>query len=251
MIDARTLQHFLNIQGANPGLVEDGDFGPMSCAVGRTMLHDKLGLVTSGWTDGRSFVGVEQWFLNATAGFSLVVDGLTGPNTEAAIASYANTILVVPHVWPRQADVPAYFGAITHENQAYAQCPYPMFGDYARTIRVKQFECHEKVKASIERILRRTLAHYGLAGIRRLNLDIFSGCRVVRRITSGVGWSMHSWGIAVDIDAANNPFDAHRSRATMDNPDHAPFVSFWLAEGWTSLGMARDYDWMHFQAARL
>lgn len=248
MIDALTLQHFLNIQGVTPGLVEDGDFGDRSFAGSKSVLYDNGVQVTAAWTKGRIYVAVEQLFLNKTMKAGLIVDGLAGPATNAALDAYAASALVVRHVWPKQSGVPEYFGPISHANQSYAQLPYTMFGDYARTIKVTRFECHEKVRASVERIFRRALAHYGLAEIRRLNLDIFSGCRVVRRITSGVGWSMHSWGIAIDIDAAHNDFSWHRNKAVMDNPDRAFFVQCWLDEGWLSLGRERDYDWMHFQA---
>jgi hypothetical protein len=37
----------------------------------------------------------------------------------------------------------------------------------------------------------------------------------------------------------------------MAQPEYAPFLDLWEAEGFVSLGRARNFDWMHVQAARL
>jgi hypothetical protein len=104
----------------------------------------------------------------------------------------------------------------------------------------------------VQRILNAALDHYGATQLRKLNLDIFSGCKVVRRITGGTGWSMHSWGIAIDIDAAHNEFDEQDYEgAAFAKPVYKPWVDLWYAEGAINLGRERNYDWMHFQFARL
>jgi hypothetical protein len=204
------------------------------------------------WSNQRTLIALNQLFLNKTNNAKLVIDGIYGQKTADALYIYNTTILnVVKNYWPRQADVPSYFGEVG-ANQVFVTLPYLMYGDYERKIKVTQFSVHKKVAASVKRIFNQTLHHYGLQEIRRLNLDIFSGCLNVRRITGGSGWSMHSWGIGIDIDAAHNQFDQQASEgAAFAKPIYAPFVSFWEAEGWVSLGRARNYDWMHFQAARL
>jgi hypothetical protein len=53
------------------------------------------------------------------------------------------------------------------------------------------------------------------------------------------------------MDPDHNPLKAHRAQATLDNPDYDPFWRFVYDEGAISLGRERDYDWMHFQFARL
>ncbi|MCA1748660.1 MAG: M15 family metallopeptidase [Sphingomonadales bacterium] len=67
----------------------------------------------------------------------------------------------------------------------------------------------------------------------------------------GSSWSMHSWGIAIDFDPANNQLRWGRDRARMAKPAYAPFLNAWESEGWISLGRERNFDWMHVQAARL
>ena len=40
-------------------------------------------------------------------------------------------------------------------------------------------------------------------------------------------------------------------RPRLAQPDGETFWKLWEDEGWVSLGRARNYDWMHVQAARL
>lgn len=264
MIDPKTIQHFLNAAGGY-GLVEDGQFGAKSYTAGRDYLADRRYPAT--WPDGRTYIALEQLFLNATINAGLLVDGMDGANTAAARARYdALQVKPAPALappaapatprtsWPKQRDVPGFFGQDPRKAPtAYVTPPYQMYSDYRRqpAHRVSRFMCHSLVKAPITRILGGALEHYGPDQLRRLNLDIFSGCRVVRRITGGTGWSMHSWGIAVDIDAANNEFKDTWASGKMDGPEYKSFVDLWYAEGAINLGRERNYDPMHFQFARL
>jgi hypothetical protein len=67
----------------------------------------------------------------------------------------------------------------------------------------------------------------------------------------GDRWSMHSWGIAIDFDPTRNSLHADHTQARLAQPDCNEFWRIWEDEGWVSLGRARDFDWMHVQAARL
>ena len=67
----------------------------------------------------------------------------------------------------------------------------------------------------------------------------------------GTQYSMHSWGIAIDFDPERNQLNWGRDRARLAAADCVPFWDIWEAEGWVSLGRARNFDWMHVQAARL
>ena len=62
---------------------------------------------------------------------------------------------------------------------------------------------------------------------------------------------MHAWGIAIDWDADRNPLRATSKDAAMATPRYAKFLDLWEEEGWLSLGRARNFDWMHVQAATL
>jgi hypothetical protein len=62
---------------------------------------------------------------------------------------------------------------------------------------------------------------------------------------------MHAWSIAIDFDPARNQLSWSHTRARLAKPDAVKFWEFWESEGWVSLGRAKDYDWMHIQAARV
>jgi len=68
---------------------------------------------------------------------------------------------------------------------------------------------------------------------------------------SSTKWSIHSWGAAIDLDPNKNALKMTDKEATFAKPDYRDFWKIVESEGWVSLGRARNYDWMHFQAANL
>jgi hypothetical protein len=101
------------------------------------------------------------------------------------------------------------------------------------------------------RVFRNILAEYGEARIAELRLNLFGGCFNVRKMKGGNAMSMHSWGIAIDLDPERNALRMNRTQATFARPEYEPFWRIVEAEGLVSLGRVREFDWMHFQAARL
>lgn len=151
--------------------------------------------------------------------------------------------------WPKQdvASMNAFYGPVG-ENQTKLVLPYPMRLAWDPTKRINQITCHAKVSASLGRILSNILAHYGsVEKVAAARMDLFGGCLNVRKMRGGDSWSIHSWGVAIDIDPDHNQLKWGRDRASMPQEVIAVFES----EGWTSLGHSRNYDFMHFQAARL
>jgi len=87
-----------------------------------------------------------------------------------------------------------------------------------------------------------------LEKIKELRLDLFGGCLNVRKMRGGSSWSMHSWGIAVDLDPDKNQLTWGKDRASFAKSEYDPFWKIVADEGWTSLGKAENRDWMHFEA---
>jgi hypothetical protein len=79
----------------------------------------------------------------------------------------------------------------------------------------------------------------GLAG----ELHSFDGCFNIRRAKGFDGWSMHSYGLPIDLNAAENPFG--------QKPSFSPeFVRCFADAGWEWGGLwepASIRDGMHFQ----
>ena len=158
-----------------------------------------------------------------------------------------------PNGWPpqkSQSELERFYGLVG-QNQATIDAPYPHKLAWKKSTAVNQFSCHEKVHDSLERVLKRVLDHYGPEEIGRLGLDLWGGCLNVRQIRGGTRYSTHSWGIALDYDPAHNRLKWGRDRATFARPDYDMWWALWEEEGWVSLGRARNFDWMHVQAAKI
>lgn len=195
-----------------------------------------------------------------------IVDGLWGPNTENAYdelkADMNGTPKLAwrpdevkdanPNNWPSQDGeaLNKYYGKVG-ENQVLIELPYPMRLSYAMDTIVTRTRCHERVKDSLERVLRRVLDNYGMDKIKELGLDIFGGCLNVRKKRGGSTYSTHSWGIALDFDPDNNRLKWGRDKAHFARSEYELWWRCWEDEGWVSLGRRCNFDWMHVQAAKL
>lgn len=222
-------------------------------------------------------------------GFAVVVDGVIGPLTTSALKAFQKrhhlmvsglateqTIKAlrrsaggdepipardredpespaaagVRNVWPRQSGVKAFYGKVGAD-QVQIDLPWPMRLAWDTGQVVRRMTLHRKVAQSARRCLVRVGEVYDADRRRELGLDLFAGSLAVRRMRGGKNYSMHAWGIAIDFDSARNQLNWGRDRARLAQADCVPFWEIWEAEGWLSLGRARNFDWMHVQAARL
>jgi hypothetical protein len=190
----------------------------------------------------------------------LKADGIVGPLTKAALWPDAlperdsdPPERLVPRSaspWPRQGDVPAFFGA-TGGNQVMLELPFAMRLAWKKTTVVRRFSIHAKVHDSAVRAFARIAETYDAAKRREMGIDLFGGCLNVRKMRGGSRWSMHSWGIAIDFDPARNPLRGDIRKSRLMQPDADAFWRAWEDEGWVSLGRTAGFDAMHVQAARL
>lgn len=184
--------------------------------------------------------------LRASASVISAADKAVIPDrdTEATVAQPSNT------VWPRQSGVPAFYGAVG-TSQTQIAVPFDMWLAWDKSVRVRKITVHTKVAASAERVLQSVAGLYSAQERKTIGLDLFGGSLNVRKMRGGSAWSMHSWGIAIDFDPERNQLKWGRDKARLAQSDAVPFFLEWEKEGWISLGRARNFDWMHVQAARL
>ena len=116
---------------------------------------------------------------------------------------------------------------------------------------MRSTSCHMKVHDAAMRVFEKVLERYGKEEIHKLKLDVFDGCLNVRPMRGGQEYSMHSWGIAFDFAAAYNQLKWHKERALFGRKEYEGWFEAWESQGATSLGRARNFDWMHVQFARL
>lgn len=253
----------------------DGKITPKVYA-GITKLLNSYGIVTTGWTKGRLSVAAEQAVYRSMKLPTGPIDGFVGEDTRIARETYQarinlnwraekekqdevappkpipvkTTTKTPSSKWPRQSECTSFYGK-PGTNQVTLKLPYPMRVAWNRKQIVRSWSCHSKVHDNMERIFQRTLDHYGMEKIKELGLDLWGGTLNVRRMRGGSAWSMHSWGIAVDIDPDRNQLKWGRDRAMLAKPVYNKFWEFVYDEGAISLGKERNYDFMHLQFARL
>lgn len=153
--------------------------------------------------------------------------------------------------WPTEAECPKFYGP-KGENQTSIQLPYAMRLAWDKSVSLSKITCHEKVAASLGRIFAKLLSEYGYGRLHELGIDLFGGCLNVRlKRGSKSSWSIHSWGVAVDLDPDRNLLRETSRTARFARPEYLAMWRIIEAEGAVSLGRAKNYDWMHFQFARL
>jgi hypothetical protein len=81
-------------------------------------------------------------------------------------------------------------------------------------------------------------------GYAESELLTWDGCFNIRHMTGGVNWSLHSWGIAIDVNAFENGYGEE------------PVLSSGFVECFTDAGFDWGGDWktpdgMHFQLSKI
>lgn len=266
-MDLRDLQTALNARGWKPPLVVDGGWGTKTETAINALLAEAGAAGFTAWAPPRKELAAKQAVMKLSGIDAGKIDGLAGPQTQyalevwdarrrgdASVETWRDTapaaLSASAGAWPRQSDVPAFYGAVG-TRQVTIPLPYPMALAWDTSQTITRISLHEKVAPSAARALDRVLAHYGMAKIQDLGLDLFGGSLNVRKMRGGSSYSMHAWGIAIDFDPERNQLKWGRDRARLARPDAEAFWKIWEAEGWVSLGRAANYDWMHVQAARL
>jgi lysozyme family protein len=274
-ISDEDLQHGLKTAGVYSAGI-DGMFGEKSVAGMNAWLLKRSEEVSSGWqlwSVTRRKIALGQLLCKDRGIDTGRVDGLYGQQTRAAFEAFnllkagqplekwrdeinddaakAPPAPAVSTVWPRQSEVPAFFGSPCEPPMKRLELPFKMRIAWDLKKEITGFMIHEKAHDSAARVFDKIWNHYREAGIREIGADLFGGCYNCRKMKGGTSLSMHSWAIAIDFDPARNQLKWSNLHARLAKPDAVKIWEFWEEEGWLSLGGARDFDWMHVQAARL
>ncbi len=257
-IDNHAVQRALAAAGHYSGRI-DGDFGPASKAAARKFAASRAPGYHATWHDGRVRIAVEQAIMADATFYYSAIDGITGPATQVAVERWQDFItfqrpspkpdagVAAATIWPRQSEMLAFYGK-PGTNHERIMPPYQCFyGDQP----IKTITLNAKCADSGLRILDRVLAHYGKDQIAALGLDRYGGSYNNRRMRNGTQLSTHAFAAAWDWDPARNALRTPFHKSQFGKPEYAAFIDAHEAEGWISLGRARNMDSMHFQAVRL
>jgi peptidoglycan hydrolase-like protein with peptidoglycan-binding domain len=265
-MDLRTLQKALKAQNLYPGEV-DGDGGPLTIKAINALLAREKVTGWERWPPSRRELAAKQVICRLKSIDVGEIDGLMGPSTLQAFEEFAgrkvtreeveqqnaDTLLVRPPtrpIWPAQSRVTKFYGSVG-KNQTVIKPPWDMVLAWDLDTKVKTISLHEKVAASAKRAMEQIANSYTDAQLRELGLHLFGGSLNVRKMRGGKAFSMHSWGIAIDFDPMRNQLKWGRNQARLAKPDAKEFWEAWQKEGWVSLGLRKNYDWMHVQAAEV
>jgi len=174
-------------------------------------------------------------------------DGFWGPLSIAACKRHLRSLMPTPNPWPKSdtASIEAFYGERGNEDNLVSfDFPYPTY--YAGKI-VTRGRCHRKACDSLVRVLEDIGDRYGkIRGIMEEAED-YGGIYNNRPKRGSSSPSLHSWGIAIDLDPDDNAFrDSWPMRADM----LLEIMECFAREGWLSAGAFWGYDAMHFQATQ-
>lgn len=175
------------------------------------------------------------------------VDGFWGPESIKRCKAHLLKLMPSPHPWPKsdRASVEAFFGKPGDESQLVSfEFPYPTFYGGKQ---VTKSRCHRKVRDSLLRVLSSIGELHGSDRGVMEEAEDYGGIFNFRPKRGSSSLSLHSWGIAIDLDADDNTFrDSWPMRADMP----LEIMEAFAREGWLSAGAFWGYDAMHFQATR-
>ena len=254
----------------------DGERGPNTHAAVGEALDARTGDLSDdwrSWSDKRKAVALLQLLCTDQAIDAGTVDGWWGPQTEFAVEQLdtrrrtgalpppwrdVEPIDVNPHGFPDEshASLTDFYGP-HGEPDGYrpplrkVTCPWKLKIAWNMHRTRSHLWCHEAAADSLAEVLEKVHEHYGENEIEKLRLDLFGGDYHPRRKRGGVAWSTHSWGIAIDWDPGRNRLKWGRGHARLAEPEYEDWWRIWEAQGWTSLGRVRNFDWMHVQATKL
>lgn len=114
---------------------------------------------------------------------------------------------------------------------------------------VKSIRIHKLVADRLVAALQDIINHYG-EDIEKVapGACVYDGSYNFRNSRGSSSTSVHSWGLAIDFDAAKNTMKMAAPKARLSQDIYKPFFDILEYHGFNSLGRRGDYDWMHVQA---
>lgn len=149
------------------------------------------------------------------------------------------------------AELTAKYGTPNKTGAGYIvtiDLPYAMRIAWNTIQTTKKMQCHKLVAENFKKVFKELLEHYGLAELKRLEIDLFGGCfnyRLMRGSTTKL--STHSWGVAIDLSPDKNGLKTPIAKAQFAKPEYNKMFEIFERNGFENLGKIIQKDAMHFQ----
>lgn len=125
--------------------------------------------------------------------------------------------------------------------------PYPMRLAWDKSTKVNRMSCHRAIAKPLTMVFNDLLKFYGYERIVDLGIDLYGGCFNFRKMRGGSSYSKHAWGLAVDLDPDRNRLKETSKTARFAREEYKPMIDIFYKHGFISLGIEKNYDWMHFE----
>lgn len=114
--------------------------------------------------------------------------------------------------------------------------------------KVSFIRCHKLAADRLEAALKDIINHYG-EDIEKVapGACVYDGSYNFRKTRNGSSQSIHSWGLAIDFDAAHNGLKTSAPKARFSKDIYKPFLDILEHHGFLSLGRRQNSDYMHVQ----
>lgn len=190
----------------------------------------------------------QQQIKDIQAKIGTTPDGFWGPKSIEACKKHLLAMMPKPNPFPKQSGVEAFYGphgvsgGYTPPTKTI-QLPFPIYYEGSK---VTKLSPHAKCADSLLRVFNRLLEVYPTEELRKkAGITVYDGLYNPRSMRGGSSWSMHSWAIAIDLDAEHNGNNTPwPTKATMP----LEVMECFAKEGWTSAGAFWGRDAMHSQA---
>lgn len=209
-------------------------------------------------SDGNAVFELQKML--AAKGFSPgVADGKFGDNTKKAVIAFQKANRLNADGIVGEVTYKALFGKSmplpTIPSVIYQRDLMKLFGDPHES----SFETTWLTTTQVDLVLKRPMIYchklmveplqQAVAKLRERKLTdewhTYDGCFCVRYMRGGSSLSVHSWGLAIDINAAENPFGADDFQMTEE------FANCFKEVGFTWGGDWSYPDAMHYQLAKV
>lgn len=177
-------------------------------------------------------------------------DGFWGPKSTEAAKKHLRAMMPSVSPFPSQSGVTAFYGRHGAKNgytppTKAIRLPFPVYYEGSP---VKSLRPHEKCADSLLAAFEFLAKAFPKESERKAaGILTYDGLYNPRKMRGGSAWSMHSWAIAIDFNAAKNGNTMHwPTKAVMP----IEVMECFARAGWTAAGAFWSRDAMHFQATK-